>query len=263
MVFTRSKARQRARDEIQSESGDSVIEQAPLHVGKGSSSGTVKFAKKVTIKLSPLLSPSSSYSLCSQSCKATSPSPGAITSEVTSSPSPPPSSLEVEETIEQLALKALRSLKKKKGGMETQEPDIRYGTETEDDADGKQESNGIQPDIMTLETPRTHQGRSKSSNKSHRPDMLSSSLKPSLTEPLYFTYSRKKGITSSRAGGRSSAVTWGDTEEEEVMKKSVITADFEKRETAPPMHVSKYAKARARKVCIHSTYNVHTTRVSV
>ena len=117
------------------------------------------------------------------------------------------------------------------------------GMETNDD--GMETDDNVQPDVMMLES------NTKKKLIPHQPrhsGVMVTSLQPCMKEKPYFSYSSKRGIVSaSSSTGKQSGLSWGEREEE-LMMKSVVTSDFEKRETAPPMYVSKYARAKARKV---------------
>ena len=211
MVFTRSKARQRARSDAQSMPSDT---ETPEISRAAVEKRAKKSAKKAVIRISPVASPT----------KQLRPASRTKSRQTTTE----------EENIDELALRALRA----RQGMTSSEIDPEsIGTESEEDS---------QPSIMTLEPDTIPETIPPPvSVKTRRPDILATTLKPSVEESLYFSYSRKKGISRTVAG--KAATTWGESEED-LMKRSVVTSDFEKKEVAPPMYVSKYAKARARKV---------------
>ena len=152
---------------------------------------------------------------------------------------------ERKESLEKLALRALQVMKDRLG--------IEDSNQT-----GMETSNSTQPDVMTLES--DSNSKKTTPIKSHRPDMLASSLKPCMKETLYFSFSRKRGLSQS-ARKPAVSLSWGQSEDD-IMKKSVITSDFEKRDVAPPMYVSKFSKAKARKVHTH-THAFLTLRVCV
>jgi hypothetical protein len=210
MVFTRSKARQRARSDAQSVPSDT---ETPEISRAAVEKRAKKSAKKAVIRISPVASPT----------KQLRPASRTKSRQTTTE----------EENIDELALRALRA----RQGMTSSEIDPEsIGTESEEDS---------QPSIMTLEPDAIPETIPPPvSVKTRRPDILATTLKPSVEESLYFSYSRKKGISRTVAG--KAATTWGESEED-LMKRSVVTSDFEKKEVAPPMYVSKYAKARARK----------------
>ena len=66
-----------------------------------------------------------------------------------------------------------------------------------------------------------------------------------MTKELYFSYSKEAILKSPRGGSR----VIGD-DDGELMKKSIITADFEKKELVPPASLSRYALQKQRKVCL-------------
>ena len=208
MVFTRSKTRQQALETAQSTSAERETPQTSRQAETGPKSPR-KARKTLVVRLTPVTTPTKT------------PPRAAATGSV------------VEETIDELALRAFRA--------------IRGRSIAEDSGDGAMDQETEQ-DVMMFESDTDSEKQKKSRvSEKKRADVLPTSLKPSMEERPYFSYSRKKGI----AGGRAS-VTWGEGERE-LMKRSVVTSDFEKRETAPPMYVSKYARARARKVsvCLH------------
>ena len=218
MVFTRSRARQQALDEVQSACNDTETPQSSQPVVQRRAT---KSAKRIAVvAISPVTTPTKR------------PPPTSRTENQTTA---------AEDTIEELALRALRTMKAKLGMTS---PEIEPQSEEES-----------QPNVMTLE-PDSDSEKPPGSGKSRRPDVLATFLKPSMKETLYFSYSRKKGIL--RTPGKAST-TWGDNQEDELMKKSVITPDFEKKEAAPPMYVSKYARARARKVSQYLTFSHYTS----
>ena len=128
--------------------------------------------------------------------------------------------------------------RKKINGIET--------VDAEEDAmetvEGMETDESVQPDVMLLES----SAKKKSiPNRSSCSGVMVTSLQPCMKEKPYFSYSSKRGVVSvSSSTGKQLGVPWGEGEEQ-LMKKSIITSDFEKRETAPPMYVSK---AKARKV---------------
>ena len=215
MVFTRSKARQQAREDAQSVPTDTETPEPSRGAVVKRTANSARKTKTAVIRISPVTSPVKQPPFTPRTKNRTTPTE--------------------EETIDKLALKALRAMKAAQFGMTSSEiqPES-LGTESEEES---------QPSVMTLEP---ISERSAVSAQAGRPDMLATTLKPSVEETLYFSYSRKKGISRVAAGGKTST-TWGEGEEE-LMKKSVVTPDFEKKEAAPPMYVSKYARARARKV---------------
>jgi hypothetical protein len=228
MVFTRSKARQKANETaepVTSESENPLTSQL-----EGEDSG-----RSVRTRRTPK-------------------EPKVRVTRLTKSEAKPPRAEDgvATESLEDLALRALRAMKsrlkvdsttngsvKKMGeqvdaeedGMET----VDYGMET----DGN-----VQPDVILLES----DTKKKSiPNRLSRTGVMVTSLQPRMKEKPYFSYSSKSGVVSvSSSTGKQLGLSWGETEEE-LLKKSVITSDFEKKETAPPMYVSKYAKAKARK----------------
>lgn len=141
------------------------------------------------------------------------------------------SETDCEPTIEQLALRALQVMK------------ARLGVEPSDASDehGVESGNSPEQDVMMLETKQQEEPQPK------RSGLFSTSLQPCMKERPYFSTTTKRALKSSSSS--RPALPWGESEKE-LMKKSVITSDFEKREVAPPMYVSKYAKAKARKVSI-------------
>ena len=217
MVFTRSKARQRARSDAQSVPSDTETPEISREaVEKRAKKSAIK-TRKAVIRISPVTSPT----------KQLRPASRTKSRQTTTE----------EENIDELALRALRAMKKARHGMTSSEIETESsGTESEEDS---------QPSIMSLEPDAIPESIPPVSVKTRRPDILATSLKPSVEETLYFSYSRKKGISRTAAG--KAATTWGESEED-LMKRSVVTSDFEKKEVAPPMYVSKYARARARKV---------------
>lgn len=140
-----------------------------------------------------------------------------------------------EPTVEELALHALQVMKARLG-VESPHVNDQHGMESE---------NSKKHDVMKLETTKQQQQQ--------RPPLpkrsgLATSLQPCMKEKPYFSLTTKGTLKSSSLSSTSRpALPWGESEEE-LMKNSVVTSDFEKKDIAPPMHVSKYAKAKARKV---------------
>lgn len=131
-----------------------------------------------------------------------------------------------EPTIEELAVHALQVLKARLG---VASPDVNYqhGMESKEPAN-----------VMVLQMTKKQQTLPKHTG-------LATSLQPCMTEKPYFSLTTKGALKSSSLSSTSRP---GLDSEEELMKNSVVTSDFEKKEVAPPMYVSKYAKAKARKV---------------
>ena len=69
-----------------------------------------------------------------------------------------------------------------------------------------------------------------------------------MTKELYFSYS-KEAILSPSQG---SSLVVGDVDGE-LMKKSIITADLEKKELVPPASLSRYALQKQKKVYLMSS----------
>lgn len=138
--------------------------------------------------------------------------------------------------VEELALRALHVMKK------------RLGTESGDcsQSDLGNAGSTSQPNIMMLES-----DPKPSSSKTSGFSTLASSLQPCMKEKPYFSL-RQEDILASAS---KPCPPWEDTDQQ-LMARSVITPDFEKRETVPPVHTSKYARARARKVSRH-TWTYH------
>lgn len=143
------------------------------------------------------------------------------------------SETDYEPSVEQLALRALQVMKEKLG-VKSPDASDRHGVES---------GNSAELDVMMLETTKKQQQQPLPK----RSGLFSTSLQPCMKERPYFSATTKRALKSSPTS--RSALQWGESEEE-LMKKSVITSDFEKREVAPPMYVSKYARAKARKVSI-------------
>ena len=78
---------------------------------------------------------------------------------------------------------------------------------------------------------------------------LASSLQPGITEELYFSFDQEEILRSSHRGNFLEDV------DEEVMKRSVITPDFERKERVPAVNHSRYTLQKMRKVC-----NPHSTK---
>ena len=78
----------------------------------------------------------------------------------------------------------------------------------------------------------------------------SSSLDPGqdMKGDLYFSFD-VESLLGGCGKGRSLVEQWGGCDpHRELMKKSVITPDFEKRESAPPINHSRYAIQKKKKV---------------
>ena len=77
------------------------------------------------------------------------------------------------------------------------------------------------------------------------PFQLASTLQPKLEETPYFS----NESLQLKSGGSSSSLCVLKGEVDTLLKKSVITADFEKKDGVPPIRgPSKYARERANKV---------------
>lgn len=80
------------------------------------------------------------------------------------------------------------------------------------------------------------------------PFKLASSLQPELKEEPYFT---QESVRLSVKKGQMSNGSVLMNEADRLLKKTVITADFEKKDSIPPINgPSKYARDRANKVCV-------------
>ena len=77
---------------------------------------------------------------------------------------------------------------------------------------------------------------------------LSSSLNAGPQPELYFSCDPDQMLHSLFTSHTRGIVGGGRGEEEEVMRKCVITADFEKKERVPPITTSKYARKKLTKV---------------
>ena len=75
---------------------------------------------------------------------------------------------------------------------------------------------------------------------------LASSLQPGITEELYFSFDQEEILRSSHRGTFLEDV-------DEVMKRSIITPDFERKERVPAISQSRYTLQKIRKVCNHYT----------
>ena len=220
MVFTRSKARQKALEGAQQDEAETDTSEVAVKPAE-SSVRSVRKARRSTVHVSTTEQTSNeSYIKEGGSLDDL-----ALTTEQTSDEG------DIKEggSLDDLALRAMRVMKERLGLL----GDDQTGTESSDDT---------QPDVILLQSNSSSKKR-PAPVKQRRPDDLATTLKPRMKEKPYFSYSRKRGM--SHSAGKP--VAWGEGEEE-VMKKSVITSDFEKRDVAPPMYVSKFAKARARKV---------------
>lgn len=204
MVYTRSKARQKASESAQIVSSGGEDPQTSQQVVKRSSR-SVKKTRQAVVQATPDQE-----------------------SEV------PPRD-EDEQSVEELALRAFQVMKERLGRGSTEAGD--QGTR----GMGMETENDTELDILMLES----DGKSKPPLRDSRSGAISTSLQPCMKEKPYFSFKKSLKSTPSSAS-RLMAVSWGERDED-LMKKSVITPDFEKRETAPPMYVSKYAKAKARK----------------
>jgi len=71
---------------------------------------------------------------------------------------------------------------------------------------------------------------------------LASSLQPAITEDLYFSFDQEEILRSSNKG------IFVEDVDKELMKRSVITPDFERKERAPAMSQSRYTLQKTRKV---------------
>ena len=141
------------------------------------------------------------------------------------------------ESIEELALRAFRVMKER---LEEEE-----GLGEDDRGEMEMDTN-TRLDVMTLETKPDTMKEAVPGKLRRLSGVLPTSLQPRMEETPYFSYSRKKGLLGPLTG-KAGSLSWGEGEEE-LMKKSVITSDFEKRDAAPPMHVSKHTRDKARRV---------------
>ena len=240
MVFTRSKARQKANETaepVTSESENPLTSQL-----EGEDSGrSVRTRRTPKVRVARLTK---------------------------SEAKPPRAEDEVAtESLEELALRALRAMKNRlkvdstaDGSVRIKKIDVMHVGPADAEEDGMEtvdygmETDGnVQPDVILLES----DTKKKSiPNRPSRTGVMVTSLQPCIKEKPYFSYSSKSGVVSaSSSTGKQLGLPWGEREEE-LLKKSVITSDFEKKETAPPMYVSKYAKAKARKVSFRDCHCV-------
>lgn len=120
------------------------------------------------------------------------------------------------------------------------------GSEEESSFSDKKEDTFL-PDILTLDK--------QSTSAKLEDDVavdLASSLDPGPLPQLYFSCDPEQ-LESRLLGGHSTrSRSRLETVEEEVMKKSVLSADFEQLECAPAMTQSRYAISKMRKVCVLS-----------
>ena len=95
-----------------------------------------------------------------------------------------------------------------------------------------------QSDVLQLDSP-SHQSPSTC------PTELASSLQPHLDESIYFSYDPVKAKDTDASKQKR---TLCHNEVDSLLKKSVITSDFEKKECAPPINRSRYSLEKSRKV---------------
>ena len=121
------------------------------------------------------------------------------------------------------------------------------------------DSEGIEylPDVLTLDNSDDMLVRGApvpSLPERKRVDMSkpSSSLDPGqeMKEDLYFSFDVESLVVDGCGKGRSLVEHGRRDPHRELMKKSVITPDFEKRESAPPINHSRYAIQKMKKVPI-------------
>ncbi|XP_068694994.1 uncharacterized protein [Montipora foliosa] len=134
---------------------------------------------------------------------------------------------------------------------------VKEDLDGDDDDDQKKKSTNLpEEDFITLST----ESKEMITNSSG----LSSELQVDIdTEDLYLKFDRNifKPVSLSKS---FTELTFNDTE---LMKKSVITSDFEKRSSAPPMHVSSYALKKQRKKAREETagpmwFNLPATQIT-
>ena len=107
------------------------------------------------------------------------------------------------------------------------------------------------PDILSLES-RSEETKTvdiSTKKKWAETSELSSHLDPGteMNGQLYFSFD-VESVVSGRGKGNPPLDQGGRDPHHELMKKSVITADFEKRESAPPISRSRYAIEKMKKV---------------
>lgn len=101
-----------------------------------------------------------------------------------------------------------------------------------------------QPDLLHLDSPST----SQQPHPASCPTELASSLQPHMEESPYFSYNP---IKTSDTDDVKQKRTLCHNEVDSLLKKSVITSDFEKKECAPPISQSRHSLEKSRKVwCI-------------
>ena len=146
-------------------------------------------------------------------------------------------------SLEELALRAFQVMQRRLGA----------GLSVSSDEEEMESETDAQPDILQLDGD-DRKPSTSSKKRTTAAGTLATSLQPLMKEKPYFSLDHRGSLASSSSAGRRGS-SW-EERDEDLMKRSVITSDFEKRDSAPPMYVSKYAKAKARKVTIISSRSV-------
>jgi len=121
---------------------------------------------------------------------------------------------------------------------------------------------GEKQNLNSVEVPQFTSLRKKLNKLAKDQTKLASELQPGLdSSDLYLKFD----VVGSHSSKKQTCL--GNSDDKEVMKKSIITADFEKRDTAPLMHISPRALKKQRKKAREETagpkwYNLPATKIT-
>ncbi len=117
--------------------------------------------------------------------------------------------------------------------------------ESEEAEEGEVLNGSGLPDVIELQSTTT------TTSEPGRVITLASALDPGPGPELYFSCDTDTMIDALMVPrGGSGHLSGGDGG---IMKRSVLTSDFEKKESVPPSYQSRYTKKKENKVSFHST----------
>ena len=113
----------------------------------------------------------------------------------------------------------------------------------------KKDENVMDLDTEKVEPPSSPPDISFETNKPNHIVKLASELDPGPQPQLYFTSDPDKMVTALMGSSRCEKRVCSQKQApKDLLKKSIITSDFERKECAPPISQSRYAVKRMKKV---------------